>query len=823
MSWTFESQEFENVFTGTGGGGVPFHMVGVGGINRCVTVGYFYRAIEDVRFQFTASDKTIYILDDSEAQSFSNLDFEVGYKITFDGTASNDSEFTITEISEDGRTITVLEAVVNETIESASGYDTTPVTDLNYFYNLIENSESPTFYSKTDTETEQVYTVSNLDATDTIHEVSFRVLTKSRAWVPNVIDVEETGETSEVTIVGGGVVNFRQYFTITHNYKVTPIYTPDLFTNFTNNVAPPYYQNGKSLKYISRIEGRVNPINSEPDHIGEKTNVKGIGSWYNQAIFGRKNEFYSPSINYIIGIKQAFELDVNQSVDVQVELKSVTGLFVAGQTRVYLQFNTCSNDIDDLQNTETTLLQNQFVDTANAVLGAAAVNGDNFGTGYQAITDLTFTYVDANTVYANFTFLAGADLIAYWESKSDEDRNYVISLYTDDSTNTETDQSVSNPVLATFDSAAWNKTDTTLLQAAGSGTYGYYYPDDGVYGVGNFALDEGDPVIIEFPFRVYNAPDADLETPTIKSVAFQVLATKAGKDDFILEETVLDCSGFLKLDYVQQLDVDRTRGFISYEDDPRNMVVLTPDDSYDAANYAGYIFRYGFVARYEDWINAYLNQRLMANGTNSVPDVAKEIGSVTQKWANYSGVSGWALKARITIIVTGTDGYDNPFEINSNMTVVAAPDITWAGIGGGATQEIQYFKEDESEETGTIVKEGITLVRTTWTGDYPFDPTIADSYYASMIAVLNNTGSIFDQRFASSEIESEDSSPWSPTDADPLATTSYANGNLRINIFGAIGAVTSINVEGYFDSRYLGNTDEKIHIIPRLGIKYTAT
>lgn len=817
-----ESQLFYNRFTGTGGGGISNLAVGVGGAVRVIESVFFYRAIESVRFLFTASDKTIYILDDSEGQSFSNAGFKVDYTITVDGSASNDGDFTIESISYDGRTITVAETVVDETIESCSIYDTTPVTDINLLYNLIENSDAPTYYSKTDADTQQVYTIGNLDASDTIHETSFRVLTKSRGWVTNEIDNDDTGETSEVTIIGGGITNFRQYFTIEHNFKVAPFYTVDQYNNFLNGTPPDYYKGAHSLKYITRIEARYDPTNPEPDNIAEKTDEPGTGSWYGEANFGRKPEFYSTDITYGIGGDSVTELDVSQDVLVDITFKSVSGLFVNAATRCILQFNTCSNDDTDYQNTDTTLLQNQFIDTATALLGGAPVNGTQFGTGYQAITQATFTYVDAFTATVSFTFSAGTILEQCWQSKEDNDRFYLIGLYSDDSTNTTSKQSISNPVKADFNTAAWNKTDDTLLEIVGSGVYNYSYPDDGVYGVGDLNSDEGDQWIQKINFRVYNDPDADLNTPTIKSVKFQVLAYKTDRADFILEEKVIDCTGFRKLDYVQQLDVEQSRGFISYDDDPRNLVVLIPNSDYDTATQAGYTFSYGLIARYEDWISAFNAQKLMAGGTNEVPDVAKDIDSLTQKWANYSGVNGWALKTKITIAITGTNGYDNPFVISSNMTVKAADDITWSGIGGGATQEIQYFEEDGTTETGTVVKMGVTLIRTTWTGDFPEPPT-GSGYYASMLAVLNNSGSIFDQRFASSEIESEDSSPWSPTDADPMATTSYANGNLRINIYETLGTVTSINVEGYFDSRYLIETDEKVHIIPRLGPKYIST
>ena len=253
----------------------------------------------------------------------------------------------------------------------------------------------------------------------------------------------------------------------------------------------------------------------------------------------------------------------------------------------------------------------------------------------------------------------------------------------------------------------------------------------------------------------------------------------------------------------------------------RNEVTLARYATGDTATMAAYELNYPLILRYEDWINAIDSQRLNADGVNTVPDVAKGIEDVTMKWANYSGVNGWALKFKLTWIVTGTDGHDNEFYSSIPIEVNTATQIIWSGVAGSPTQSLQYFDEDETEEINCLVRNGVTLVRCTWTGDFPDQPT-SSGYYGGMLAVKTTSGTIFDQRFASTEVDSEEDSPWSATAADPSAATSYANGNLRMNIYETLGTVTSIVVEGYFDSTYLGETSEQVMILPRLG-KYTST
>lgn len=820
MSGVITSQLIYDRYTGVPGGGVTYLKPGVGQISYAVTELYFAWNMDEVRLRFDASDDSFTMLNDADGRTFWDREFQNGDNITIVDTVSNNGNWTIDTISEDGRTVYVTGSLTNETINSCTVHGVTPIGTIDYFFNCIENSETPTYLSKVDSETEQRYTALDVDATEVIHETNFRVLTASRAWVTNEITNADTGETSEVKIIGGGVVNYRQYFTIEHLFKVSPIYTTDLYGNFTDNIAPDYYRGGKSLKYISKIEARFLPGDPEAQHSVEQSTIKGTGAWIDQAAMGRKPEYYVDSVAYSIGGQTAEEIDVNKTVVVTVTYKSVTGEFKNSGTKTTLYFNVCPSDPSDYQDNDRTQIENLFWDSYTAIEGAAAGDGDLKGTGYGCINDCVFTYVDDFTMTAVFTFTAEANLIEYWESKEDLDRWYLISLVTStaDFLTTATNDAVT--IKADFNTAEWDKTDATLFEFTGSGLYWYPYPDNGTYGVGDANLLEGDVGFWAIPFRVFNDPDADGNTPTVKEIKVQVLAAKTGSDDFVLEEKIIECDGFRKLDDVQQLDVNETRGFISYEDDPRNGVTVVRDDAEDTATMAAYLLSYGMTARYEDWISAYDSRSVNAEGINAFPDVAKEIENVTQRWANYSGVNGWALKFRFTIVITGTDGNDNVYTSDANMTVKTADQVDWTGVGA-TSQVLQYFNEAGDTEVNVVVRDGVTLVRCTWTGDWP-EPTGAVAYFVSMFAV-KASGSIFDQRFASSEIESEDSSPWSPTDADPSAATSYANGNLRINIYETLGVVTSIVVEGYYDSRIYQDINESILFYPRLGPKYVST
>ncbi len=823
MSVVITSQRIYNQWTGTGGGGTTFLNQGVTSRIDVEIDFYISWNLTEARLAFDSAG-TIAMLNEYDTRTFTDEGFQVDDTITVVNSPSNDGDFTITAISEDGRTITVAEAVTTENGESVDIHGTTPITVVDLYDNFIENSAPETYVSPVDPNTKNRLTAIDVDATEVLHETNFRARTKYKSWINFDIDNYTTGESSDCTIIGAGITDYKQMFTINKRMYVTPLYTIDQLFNFDENVAPDYYTGENSLKYIFRIEGRYTDGTPTADHYGSLTTAKGSGGWFDEANNGRLPEYYVSAIAYGLGGDVYDSLSVEGNTEVTITFKSRSGIFTnTSATKMRLIFYVCPDSESDYQlTTDTTLLDNFNLDRVFSYVGAPAVNGSRYGTSRQAITAATFTYVDANTVTVEFTFTGGSDLVDYWQGKEDNQRKYVIALSSEGSTVTTTKGTISNVARADFNSAFWDKDDSTLFDFVGSGIEAFEYPDEDTYGVGSIEGFEGDWWMTRCRFKVYNDPDADGNTPTVKQVKVQVIAYKTDNDDFVLEEKLIDCSSFRKIDDVQQLSVSDSRGFISYDDDVRNEVTLARYATGDTATMAAYELNYPLILRYEDWINAIDSQRLNADGVNTVPDVAKGIQDVTMKWANYSGINGWALKFKLTWIITGTDGHDNEFYSSIPIEVNTATQIIWSGVSGSPTQSLQYFDEDETEEINCLVRNGVTLVRCTWTGDFPDQPT-SSGYYGCMLAVKTTSGTIFDQRFASTEVDSEEDSPWSATAADPSAATSYANGNLRINIYETLGTVTSIVVEGYFDSTYLGETSEQVMILPRLGAKYTST
>jgi hypothetical protein len=813
------SSAFYNRFTGLGGAGVRY--LNGNTLSRMLRITNFYIAwnLTQARFQFDSGTRTITLLNAQDPRTFLTQEFNIGDIITVVGTASNDGDYTISDISEDGKTITVVEAIITETAELADIHGVTPVTAIAYNHNIVPNDSPETFVSMVDTGSLQRFYASGLDASS-LSPVNMRVDTKSFAWVANEITDATTGETSEVTIRGSGITDYRQYFTVNHFFYVTPFYTAADFRNFSNNTPPLYYDQSSSVKYICRVDGFFSQGAAVADHTGAEISTKGTGGWYDRANKGGRPNYSLSDVTYQeVGTPTLIDaLDVSKEIKVTMTLNSREGLFVAGVTELTLSFFV--NPDADFTDTETTMLQNLHHDEVFRVVDSISADGINFGTDYQVIKAALFTFVDANTITVEFTFAPGSALVDYWQGKDDGQRYYTICVETQNSALTSTRTSDAVTCRAPFLSATWDKTDTTLLEFPGTGIEAFEFPSVGSAPAGSIEGFEGDPWFTQTAFQVKKTPNAASATPTVTAITFQVLASKTDQEDFVFEQTVLDTSRMKKMEGVQQLDADQERGFITYTGDPANAITISRAEAYDTVDYAGYTASYGLILRFEDWISALdLFQFLGASGLEQ-PGIASDFKDITMRWADFQS-SGWSLFFRIIWNISDANGNAiTPFASQIPVVMIATSEdgvISWPGSAGTAPTPIQYFTEDETQEINCIDREAPTLVRATYAGDFPL-PVNAVGYYGRMF-VLPKGNTMFSARWGSSAIPSEDGSPWSPTAADPLADESISNGNLRINIYIGVKIV----IEGYFDSSIYDNTITDLNVYSRIGAIYSTS
>ncbi len=802
MGFITTSKKFYDAFTGDGGGGVDYFNGCIGDKMKCVVEGYFKWSVEGKRMVFDATGKTITLTNELDASSFIAEGFKVDDEIDVVDSALNDGTFTITKV--EARTLTVAESVVNETAESASVFGTTLVTAIDYYYNLIENNEAANYISKTDKGSLQRYTAGGLDASVATPVYAY-IGTDSNGWVTEIL----TDEVSELKIEGVSIADYKQSFKITQTFYVAPLWNLSLFNNYASRKAPDYFTNGKRLKYICQIDGKYDLYSPEVGQTGTSATPSGKSSWLNQNAIGNRPEYYVQGITYADDDTEEVypKLVANKNVLVSITIKSRTGQFVDATSKLILKHLLTPLTESEFVNTTTTMLQNLKYDEAVITLGAAATNGINFGTDYQVLTDIEAVLMDAETAFLTFVVKYSDPTIELLRVKPDTDRYYafIVSCQDEDITTTKNIDRVN--VLCDYQTANFDFINDELF-ALVDYIHCFPFPNIVANEKNSVAGYQGDLVITKTGFKIETDVVADV-SPTLQKVTVQIVATKTDNKDFIIEEKAFNVSTERKLNDIQTINIEDDRGFVLAEDSPWNVVSLKRNSDYDSGTMIGYDLQYGFALRFETWLE------VVQSASGLSYDIFKNVESVVQAWKRYSDdVNDWDLKYRLTFDIAGYDGFVTQFQTETDIVVLDETDAPEAGETFTAT--IKYFDDSTNDkyEIDGIIKDATTRIQVEFLGDVTL-PAGMSQFWGSLFASNNPSGSVFNRRFACSEFDSEEDSPFSTEDLPTSgAIEEWESANLRIGIFA-----DRVRIDTY----YTDSSDNKnaqlsdIFFCPRIG------
>jgi len=819
MSVVITSRTFYDEFTDTGGGGVTYLNGGIGNRMKCVIEFYTFLGKENSRMVFDSATKTITNGNRLDTTNFISDGWLVGMTIDVIGTVSNNGTYTITAV--ESTVITVAEALVNETDESCSFYDTTPITSCDFLYNIIPNGASESYASLTDRGNIQKYVVDGI-ASGTATPVYFLVGSNSMGWVTNEIIDTTTGETNEVFIEGAGITDYKQAFTLTQWFTVTPLWLNNQDRNFANNIAPDYLILPNGLKYIFRINAKFDFYDPIVPHTGGISNENGMTCWYNANNTNTRSLYNVTSIKYTnYATSEIFDsIDFSIPTKIVIELYSVAGSFLytapsSPSTAITLDFIWNDLNLVDFTNTpDTTLRQNFMNDRLIAQITDPSTNGEYFGTDYQIITDLTISYIDANNVTLTFQTDFATYLQGILSQQPISNRNYSLLISTQDETITTTKQNDRVVVLVDYNQLAYDQTDATLIEALDE-FHVYQYPNIDANDE-NYVLGwGGDPFYVDFPFLFLTDPDADGVYPSLRSCGMQVVAVKTGEDDFVIESTTFDTGFAIVRGGVQDIDLSQSRSFIGLPDE-YNTCSITRDDTIDTGTQSGYRFKYAFALRYEYWLNV-----IQTSQQWQYP-IYQDITDVSQLWETMVA-NGWTLQLKFVADAKGYDDHITNFWAYTEMdqrVIGSAPDggITFTCV-------VDFINEDDvivgtydtSDPTlyGAILIGTTTKIRCTFYGDFTTMPIGFNSFYGYLFMDLLNSGGINNRRFAQTEFDSETGSPFTFAVADPLADLSWNSANMTINLF----YYSKVTLECWYDDTVLNwaVNNEGVQIYPKLG------
>lgn len=774
MSFIITSRKFFDEFTGSGGGGSTYLNALQGDKITCEIEGYFYWAMTNSKLTFDSASQTISLfyspLSQQNGTSFLTQGFNIGDTIEVVGTASNDGPYTITDVTD--LAITTAGAVVDESAPSASVYGTTLVTDLDFFYDLISNKSSKQdFVSATDKETVQKYSATGLDASVGT-PVPLTISTASYGWVTDIVTNDDEGEGF---VEGVTNVNYKQSFKITTIFYMTRIWTNQLMQNFLKRTAPEEYVKGNHLKHIFKIDGKFSECDPLISHTGIQTEQDGESGWLNQNNCGNKPEYSISSIQYqndvSLEILNQLEGSIVNLVTIVIESRS--GKFVAGNTKFILNHFLCPLDELVYINTDTTLLQNIRLDKQIITMDAASVDGIEFGTDYQSLTDIEATFFSATQVIITFKVDYSSVTKNIISLKDVSDRLYSIVVSCQDESILTTIGIDRVNVLCDFNVMDYDVREPLIFGLVDY-IHCFKFPNYGTFEDNDIVGYEGDPAYVEIPFWIETAVVNNI-TPTLKNISCKIVSTKTDEDDFILEEKIFDTSVVRKLDDKQTIDILNERGFIFADDNPFNRADIVRYEDGDSGTMIAYKLRYAFALRYETWLE------VVQSSQGASYDIFKNIEEVNQAWKQYSTGFGWALKFRMDAQVEGYTGFVTSFQTETTFTILENGDAPQDGVNFKSS--IKYYNEDAIETGGLVAGEKIRVV-----ARFGGDPTTFPTGMTELNGFIfadDEFGSIFTRINASLDFDSEEDSPFSAEDLPVLngVVSEIVATNLRMSVF----------------------------------------
>jgi hypothetical protein len=672
---------------------------------------YYQKAALNKRFRFYSTSKKIVNYNNIDFYSFIDSGFQVGETIEIPESASNNGTLTITEVTE--RYLVVNEALVDETLNLGNLYVTTKIQALDFFYNIrnvgIVERRQPltqawgpnhparitnTFGSLTDDGVEQRYTIDGIDCEDDTVKY-FHIGSDSHAWVTDVItEIDQ----SQCYIQGQDLVGYKQKFKIVHTYFITPYYLKAHFQNMQTGKAADYLLAPNKLSYTLRLEPRYNANTSEPavSYISELND--GRTAWFDNNFLNTRAGYYISSVVFKDEDNNVIDsIDFRNITSVTIRVKTLIEEFVDDETtgsKFILNHLYCPNDVTAYQDTSTTLTKNYLADRQERRTGQAAANGVAYGTDYQCITDYSVEYINPVTCDLTFKIEYSAYIKDLLAAKSDDDRYFSFIVTTEKAGLTESEGSDRVAMRAGFWNMINNTKNNTLLKLITGQKYIHAYQEpESDTAFNNVKGYEGTRWFAELPFHLNYA---DI-IPKLRSAKFEVVATKSGKDDYVIEGREFNTLDADLLDDIQQIDMSTSRGYKLPEDSLFNQIFLRRDSSLDDTDLYGFVFHYAFVLRDESWTT--LDN--IVKGT----DFQKEHRELTNRWAAFN--SDWTLKLRFTAEVDDENGDTTQYRCETTITILETGE---AADQGPVFNTQTILLDEDGNIVDSIIKGGTTKI-----------------------------------------------------------------------------------------------------------------
>lgn len=416
------------------------------------------------------------------------------------------------------------------------------------------------------------------------------------------------------------------------------------FQDFQNLVFPSYLEGEGSL--TDNFDVKFYPEWNNPNVIVKnelnKTARKGNTGWFNENFNQLNNDFEIESIEYFDENGNSVEsLDYSSKTKVKAIISGVPNL--GSNTECGFGFAWIPVDESDYQNKETPFHQNIFINSGDIE------NGFSLDTLYPGIytgfgidgasmdsEQVKFTNLNGKIVF-EATFNPNSSFFSLFDQKAETDRNYIIWISVADG---DLERNLSDRVslLADFKSMIKNIPPAGEYENLQNTFIEHPYESD-VIGVDEYKGLIQDDVLCRIPFKIPNDGSEVFQSMTFGVDVYNIAEGKR----YELETYNQDLTQYPIFNNIQQIQVDKIRGFKTETGNNKNWVKIEREPSLDTSLLSSYVAFYAFKIRWEDWIQN-------PNAPVDFFDSTKENNGLNEDWIHYLRTSGWNVNFFVEIV-----------------------------------------------------------------------------------------------------------------------------------------------------------------------------
>lgn len=624
-------------------------------------------------------------------------------------------------------------------------------------------------------------------------------------------------DTCTVEKVAGTVPTFK----INCDFMFASIFED--ISNLETKTAPSILYNAGSL--TDNFEIVVYPEWNNPNTVIsndlEHTARLGNTGWFNENFNGLDNNFVLESIKYRdISGNPLSQLDYSRPVVLEVEISGIQNL--TNDTEFGLGFAWIPVNEVDYKSKRTPYHNNLYINTGRKFIEGSFNLNENTGTiVYQGNTNndarmdvmaegnVMFVKVSANKARMKVRFMPNADFVSTFNAKNENDRNYLIwvsvanhSLPINFSDRVSIAVDYNHMVKVIPPAGPINGMTNTFVE--------HPYADNAIGNPFLFGHIEDD-ILNRVIFKI------DKRLMKLHDITFGVeIFNKETKQSYVLENITENLALFPPdANGVQQISIDKSRGFKLVSGNNKNFVRMSRETSLDDGIHVGYKCYFATKIRWEDWIIRngvpleFFNGSLPNNGyhNNWLDYQRNGVDYVLNFFVQVTTIENNVFKTHKNVFPFQVNGYDENLNIQTQHTYYRDSDNTVLNIG---------TDPDTGKPLGVILSNEPTRIEIIYT-NLATDFDFAKTYCVISIEEYNGAGEV-NYRQLSSIWLSEEDNPLKPMSGEDnlklesiapnviksscIIEPSLLNKVSKFKITGRIGCFDSSQNTGGLDGIY---------------------